>query len=184
MDALGLLYDRHASAAFGLAARMTNDRETAEEIVQDAFTSFWRSAPSYDASVSAPRTWLLSIVRNRAIDRLRSRRNRPAPAPLEEAWMLPAVADVQAEVQAGIERQALRAAVATLPASQRRTLELAYFGGQTFVEIAAAMGVSVGTVKSRARLAIQRLRNDAELAATVSGRADTPPTASRLKYAQ
>lgn len=98
--------------------------------------------------------------------------------------MLPAVADVQAEVQAGIERQALRAAVATLPASQRRTLELAYFGGQTFVEIAAAMDVSVGTVKSRARLAIQRLRNDAELAATVSGRADTPPTASRLKYAQ
>ena len=183
VEALGVLYDRHATAAFGLAVRMIRDRETAEEIVQDAFASFWRSARSYDASVSAPRTWILSIVRNRAIDRIRARRSRPAPAPLEEAWMLPASVDVQSEVQASIEGRALRASVAALPAAQRRTLEQAYFGGYSFVEIAQSMGVSVGTVKSRARLAIQRLRNDRALAATVAGSNPDARQASRMAYA-
>ena len=183
VEALGVLYGRHSTAAFGLAVRMIRDREAAEEVVQDAFTSFWRSAQSYDASVSAPRTWILSIVRNRAIDRIRARRNRPAPAPLEEAWMLPSAVDVQSEVQAGIEGRVLHASVAALPAAQRRTLEQAYFAGHTFVEIAQSMGVSVGTVKSRARLAIQRLRKDRTLAATVAESNRDARLASRIAHA-
>ena len=97
--------------------------------------------------------------------------------------MLPSFVDVQSEVQASIEGRALRASVAALPAAQRRTLEQAYFGGYSFVEIAQSMGVSVGTVKSRARLAIQRLRNDRALAATVAGSNPDARQASRMAYA-
>lgn len=166
-DALAMAYDRHAGTAFRLAMKVANDRETAEEIVQDAFTALWRSPGSYNSLVASLRTWLLSIVRHRAIDRIRARRTRPAPAELKEAWMMPAPANVQSEVQARIERGALRASVACLPIAQSRTLELAYFGGYTYVEIAETMGVPVGTVKSRARLALERLRRDVALAATV-----------------
>ena len=166
-DALGIAYDRHAGAAFGIAMKMANDRQTAEEIVQDTFTTLWRTGGSYNSSVASLRTWLLSIVRHRAIDRIRALRTRPAPVELIEAWMMPAPANVQSEVQARIEREALRASVACLPIAQSRTLELAYFGGYTYIEIAEAMGVPVGTVKSRARLALERLRRDVALAATV-----------------
>ncbi len=166
-DALGIAYDRHSGAAFGFALKIANDRQTAEEIVQDAFTALWRTAGSYNSSVASLRTWLFSIVRHRAIDRIRARQRRPAPAELIEAWMMPATANVQSEVQARIEREALRASVACLPRAQSRTLELAYFGGYTYVEIAETMGVPVGTVKSRARLALERLRRDLTLAATV-----------------
>lgn len=166
VEALGELYDRYGRAGFTLAYRMLANAETAEEIVQDAFLSVWRHAGTYDGRVGLVRPWLLSIVHHRAIDRLRRASSRQTTTQLDEAWMLAADGDVFAEVYRALRRDEIRRALGCLPADQRAAIELSYFQGLTFNEIAEIVKAPVGTVKSRVRLALARLRQalDREIA--------------------
>jgi len=157
--ALMALYDRHRRAAFGLAYRVLDDAPTAEEVVQDAFLLVWRHAASFDpARGGSVRAWLLTIVHHRAIDTLRRRLGRRREASgLEAVEMALATPDAWGEVARGLERDEVRAAVASLPAEQRRAIELAYFEGLTHREVAERTGSPLGTVKGRLRLGLQKL---------------------------
>jgi RNA polymerase sigma-70 factor, ECF subfamily len=155
--ALGTLYDRHARVAFSLAYRIVNDPETAEEVVQEAFLTVWRRAETYRPERGSARTWLLTVVRNRAIDMVRGRASTTPTTPVDD---LPLVAldSPEAEAIRSVEARVVRDAMAELPPEQRTVVELAYFGGLAYPEIAARTGVPLGTVKSRMRLALERLR--------------------------
>ncbi len=158
--ALGELYDRHAARLLGLARRILGGGGEAEEVVQEVFLFAWRAAASYDAERGAVLTWLVIATRSRAIDRLRARRSpsRPPTRPLEEAGDPPSGDDVE-EGSAGREWEAIcRSAVRELPADQRAVLELAYFEGLTQQEIAERTATPLGTVKTRARLGLMKLR--------------------------
>src|SRR5919202_3487867 len=162
MQALEALYERHAGAAMGLAMRMVSERETAEEVVQEAFLALWRNARSYQAGRGSVRTWLLSIVHHRAIDRLRGRAPM-APLP-EELGPDPGAPDVWALAAQRLDREAIVQALGALPAEQRQAIELAYFTGLTQTQIASSLGLPLGTVKGRLRLALARLRGLLEAA--------------------
>lgn len=155
--ALLALYDRHGRVAFALAYRVLGDAQTAEEVVQDAFLLVWRHAASFDAALGEVRGWLLTIVHHRAIDARRRRGRREAVGLDAVEWQL-ATPDVWAEVVRGLDRDEVRAAVAALPAEQRRAIELAYFEGLTHREIAVRTGAPLGTAKGRLRLGLGRLR--------------------------
>ena len=153
------LYDRYGRLAYSLAYRVLNDASASEEVVQEAFVALWRNASSFDASRGTLRSWLLAIVRNRSIDRLRGGRSRPTVAPLEDAERWAEVPDAWETVSMELERRQVREALAALPVEQRRTLELAYFGGLTQMEIAKQMEVPLGTVKGRMRIGLEKLRS-------------------------
>lgn len=161
-DALAALYDRHAARLLGLARRILGEGGEAEEVLQEVFLFAWRSASSFDPSRGSVRTWLLIATRSRSVDRLRSRRSASPPhlGSLEEAGDgPPAPDDVE---QSSSERQwesICRAAVGELPEDQRRVLELAYFEGLTQQEIAERTGMPLGTVKTRVRLGLTKLRD-------------------------
>lgn len=154
------VYDRHATAAFSLAYRMTGRRQTAEEVVQEAFLSLWRSGARYDRSRGSVRTWVLGIVHNRAIDALRRAtvhdRRRASDEGLEERFEAPERTDAEAARRE--EAREVRAALDELPAEQSRVIELAYFGGFSHSEIAAMLEQPIGTVKGRMRLGLQKMR--------------------------
>lgn len=158
MHALEVLYDRHSRLAYGLAYRILHDTSAAEDVVQEAFLSLWRQAASFDARRGSVRTWLLSIVHHRAIDWLRSRANGRSDVQLDLVERNLYAPDTWQTVAANVERERIRRALAALPAEQQRTVELAYFGGYSQPEIAAAMGVPLSTVKGRMRMAMQKLR--------------------------
>jgi RNA polymerase sigma-70 factor (ECF subfamily) len=158
LDALSHLYDRHAGQALGLANKIVRDRETAEEVLQDVFLSVWRQAHTYDAKAGRVKPWLMSIVHHRAIDRIRRLQNKPQPVPLDDAWMKAAPTNTELEAMRSVEGEYLRSLVSKLPAEQRHAIDLAYFNGNTFVEIARMTGAPVGTVKSRVRLGLGKLR--------------------------
>ena len=166
LGALEELYDRYNRPAFALAFRIVSSREVAEEVVQDAFLSVWRQSQTYNSGVGRVRPWLLSIVHHRAIDRLRRTSERQVTATLDEAWMKPSSADVFSDVYRGVQRSQIRAALAELPDEQRQAIDLAYFNGNTFVEIAEMTCTPLGTVKSRVRLGLGKLKTllDRELA--------------------
>ena len=157
-DRFAAIYDEHSPAALGLARRMLADRGSAEDVVQDAFLSLWRS-DGYDAGRGALRTYLLTIVRNRAVDFLRRQHARPGERDAVELAAhgeAPDRTDLVAEERAAA--RVIRAALADLPAAQRQAIELAYFGGLTQSEVAARLGEPLGTVKSRMRIGLERLR--------------------------
>jgi RNA polymerase sigma-70 factor (ECF subfamily) len=158
--AFELLYDRHGGAAFSLAYRMVGNRVTAEDITQEGFLSIWRSRLRYDASRGSVRTWVLGIVHNRAIDTLRRGavhdRRRETMEGVEESHEAPERTDVEAARRE--EARNVRSALDTLPADQRRTIELAYFGGFSHSEIAELLNEPIGTVKGRMRLGLEKLR--------------------------
>jgi RNA polymerase sigma-70 factor, ECF subfamily len=158
--AFELIYDRHGGAAFSLAYRMVGNRVTAEDTTQEAFLSIWRSRVRYDRSRGSVRTWVLGIVHKRAIDALRRGavhdRRRETMDGMEERFEAPERTDVEAarrEEAAGVRR-----ALGMLPEDQRRTIELAYFGGFSQSEIAELLDEPVGTVKGRMRLGLDKLR--------------------------
>ena len=157
--AIESLYDRYGRLAYGLAFRILDDRSAAEDVVQEAFVSVWRNAAGFDASRGGLRSWLLSIVRNRAIDRLRGSARIRTEVDLETAEPVAGVADVWQSVSLHLERKQIREGFAELPDAQRRTLELAYFGGYTHVEIANQMQVPLGTVKGRMRIGLEKMRS-------------------------
>jgi RNA polymerase sigma-70 factor (ECF subfamily) len=161
LAALATLYDRYGRLAYALAYRILGEGEAAEDVVQDAFISAWRGAATYRPDRGNPRGWLLSIVHHRAVDVLR-RKTTFRPAPLEAAEHRPAEEDTAAMAEANLEQRSVREALQTLPEAQRRTIELAYFGGYTHVELAALMGVPLGTVKGRMRIGLQKMRRALE----------------------
>ncbi|HEV8637931.1 MAG TPA: sigma-70 family RNA polymerase sigma factor [Chloroflexota bacterium] len=156
--ALGFLYDRYAALAFGLAMRILRDPGVAEEVVQDAFLAAWRRSASYRPDRGEPRTWFLSIVHHRAIDRVRGAAGQRAEVDLADLPELVDRADVWRETRAGLEREAILAALTGLPEEQRVAIELAFFGGLTHAEIAERLGEPLGTIKGRMRLGLLKLR--------------------------
>jgi RNA polymerase sigma-70 factor (ECF subfamily) len=157
--AIAALYDRYGGLAFALAYRILGDRGAAEDVVQDAFLSVWRRAGSFQTGRGSVRTWLLSIVHHRAIDRLRGTAGRARQdAPLDEVDRVASAEDPWREVSTTLQREVLRRGLATLPDAQRETIELAYFGGYTQNEIAERMAVPLGTVKGRMRIGLQKMR--------------------------
>jgi RNA polymerase sigma-70 factor (ECF subfamily) len=189
--ALGQLYDRHARLAIAVAHRVLGEQGAAEDAVQDAFVAVWRRASSFDPARGAARAWLLTIVRNCAIDRRRGRHARAlSDAPLDDvAYRLATSADETfATVAASVEATRVRAALQALPADQRGAIELAYFGGLTQHEIAEATGAPLGTVKGRIRLGLRKLREElgdlltppGSAAAEIPGVRDPGPPAARM----
>jgi RNA polymerase sigma-70 factor (ECF subfamily) len=158
--AFELVVERHQSAAFGLAYRMTGTRATAEDVVQEALVSLWRSNARYDRARGSVRTWILGIVHNRAIDALRRNavhdRRRASDEGIEERFEAAERTDV--EVARREEADEVRAALRELPAEQGRVIELAYYGGFTHVEIAEMIDEPLGTVKGRMRLGLTKMR--------------------------
>ena len=164
-DAFALIYDRHASAALGLAHRMVRQQGAAEDVVQQAFLALWRSN-SYRPAKGSVRGFLLRIVHNAAVDHLRRERARGAGRHVEEALAHAVAAgdETHVQVERAEEARKVREALTTLPESQQRSLELAYFGGLTHVEIAQTLDVPIGTVKSRLRLGLETLRGRIDVA--------------------
>jgi RNA polymerase sigma-70 factor (ECF subfamily) len=159
-DALALLYDRHGARLMGLAHRILGDNGEAEEVVQEVFLFAWRSAASFDASRGSVLAWLLVATRSRSIDRLRARRpaGRTTPRGLDEVSEAAGPEDVEAAVRGRQWEARCREAVRELPDEQRRALELAYFEGLTHQEIAERTATPLGTVKTRVRLGLMKLR--------------------------
>ena len=159
-SAFEVVYERHCGAAFSLAYRMCGTRSAAEDVVQEAFLSLWRSGARYDRTRGSVRTWVLGIVHNRAIDSLRRSvvhdRRRASDEGIEERFEARDRTDV--EVARLDEAQEIRTALQTLPAEQCRVIELAYFGGFTQTEIASMLETPIGTVKGRMRLGLEKMR--------------------------
>jgi RNA polymerase sigma-70 factor (ECF subfamily) len=163
-QAVGALYDRYSGAAYGLALRITGDGGAAEDALQEAFVSLWKQAPRFDPGRGQVKSWLLTIVHHKAVDSVRRRSGRPerplpdaADAVIGEAFIAGgAQPDELAEM--AFDAQAVREAMAQVPDDQRRTIEMAYFAGMTHVEIAAETGVPLGTVKSRLRIGLEKMR--------------------------
>ena len=158
--AFEVVFDRHADAAFSLAYRMCGRRSTAEDVVQEAFLSLWRSGARYDRQRGSVRSWVLGVVHNRAIDLFRRESARTGQDVNAEGIVerMPAPEDTAGEVQSHEDADEVRTALNNLPEEQRQVIELAYFGGFTHTEIAAMLQLPAGTVKGRMRLGLTKLR--------------------------
>jgi RNA polymerase sigma factor (sigma-70 family) len=154
--ALGALYDRFGRVAYGVALRILRDQALAEDAVQEAFLAIWRSADTYRRERAKPSTWILTLVHRRAVDLVR-REDRRRGQPLTEVPEPEATA-VPDEASLRERRAAVQSALRSLPGEQRQALELAYYGGYTQSELAAHLGVPLGTVKSRMFAGLSRLR--------------------------
>jgi RNA polymerase sigma-70 factor (ECF subfamily) len=156
-SAFEALYARHYRAVFGLAMRIVDDRGLAADVTQEAFTALWLHRVEYRPDRGRVKWWLLSIVRNRAIDlQRRSRGDVPRSVPPFELTVAPD--STEEEVLAGHDRRELAALVAHLPSEQRAVIELAFYRGLSHAEITERLGVPLGTIKGRIRSALDRLR--------------------------
>jgi RNA polymerase sigma-70 factor, ECF subfamily len=158
--ALDTLYARYSRPVFSLALKILGDREVVEEVVQEVFLRLWTRAHSFDPQRGKLLSWLLTITHHRAVDELRRRRSQPETEGLQEQL---AASDEPAsdpsETYAHVEdREAVQRALAQLPPAQRRPIEMAYYGGLTQVEIAQSLKEPLGTIKTRMRLGMQKLR--------------------------
>jgi RNA polymerase sigma-70 factor, ECF subfamily len=159
--ALGAIYDRYGRLVYTIALRITGDRETAEEVVQDVFQNVWQAARSYQPGIGSFSSWLLGIARHRAIDATRSKRERARTREQALDFDRPAgdEASLENTVAQGMLRDTVRAALDALPPNQRQAIELAYYGGLTRAEIAERLGEPLGTIKTRLRLGLLKLRD-------------------------
>lgn len=161
-QALGALYDRWSAIVHGVVSRLLRQPDDVEDVVEETFWQAWRQAARFDGSRGAVQTWLLTIARSRALDRMRAlRRRREEPLDTDDgaaAVQRAAEGDPALDAEAAERRRIVRAALSTLPAEQREALELGYFGGLSQSEIAERTGQPLGTVKTRMRLAMQKLR--------------------------
>ncbi len=162
VSALEQLYDRHRVLAYSLAMRTLGNQGDAEDVVQEAFLNLWRAAGTFRPERSSPRSWLLTIVHNRCIDKLRGRQTRPRSVELEEGMNVADGADVWREVSDNLTGDHVREALQQLPNEQRETIELAYFKGYTHIQIAQLMQVPLGTVKGRMRIGLHKLKSTLE----------------------
>ena len=162
-EAFAVLFDRHGGAAYSLAYRIVGDRAAAEEVTQEAFISVWRSGARFDAARGSVRSWLLSVVRNRAIDFLRSRAGKAPKLSFDDDSILdqrPAQERTEEEALRRETAAELRGALEKLPGEQSKVIELAYFGGFSHSEIARILGLPMGTVKGRMRLGLEKIRGE------------------------
>ena len=162
-EAFAVLFDRHGGAAYSLAYRIVGDRAAAEEVTQEAFISVWRSGARYDRARGSVRSWLLSVVRNRAIDFLRSRAGKAPKLTFDDDSALeqrPAEERTEEEALRRETAAELRGAIGKLPGEQSKVIELAYFGGFSHSEIARILGLPMGTVKGRMRLGLEKIRGE------------------------
>jgi len=157
-QALAQLYDSYRVILFGLLVRILNSREEAEDVLQEVFLQVWRRARDFDETRGKPFTWLVTLARSRAIDRLRSlgARDRVAQASVREA--AEEVSDAARDTFRSEQRALVTSALSQLPEEQKRPLVLAYFDGLTQSEIAAKLGAPLGTVKTRMRAGMIKLR--------------------------
>jgi RNA polymerase sigma-70 factor, ECF subfamily len=160
--ALSVLYDRYNRLVFSLALRVVGERALAEEIVLDSFWSVWRAANSFVADRGRFVAWLMSVARHRAIDELRRLNVRPEgnSVELDDALKTPQADQLEEVVDLHQRRDLVRSILAQLPGPQRQALEMAYFGGLTQQEIADKTGTPLGTVKTRMRLGMLKLRDE------------------------
>lgn len=158
--AFEIVFDRHGAVAFSLAYRMCGRRALAEDIVQEAFLSLWRTGARYDPTRGSVRSWVLSAVHNRAIDAFRRESIREGKTVADEGLSERIEEPVRTadEVERRDEAREIRTALDSLPGEQRRVIELAYFGGFSHSEIADQLGLPAGTVKGRMRLGLSKLR--------------------------
>jgi RNA polymerase sigma-70 factor (ECF subfamily) len=162
-EAFEVFYDRHGGAGYSLAYRILGDRSAAEDCIQEAFISIWRSGAHFDRTRGSVRSWTLSIVRNRAIDALRSKSGKAPKLTFDDDAILesrPAEEHTEAEVLAAETAVELRGALSQLPGEQSKVIELAYFGGFSQSEIAGMLNVPLGTVKGRMRLGLEKIRGE------------------------
>jgi RNA polymerase sigma-70 factor, ECF subfamily len=158
--ALGTFYDTTSRLTFGLVLRILGDRSAAEEVLIDVYTQVWRQAAAYDRSRGTPLAWLTTIARSRALDRLRSGwQEQQRRQPLDELHDMAARAASPEDAAAASEHQRLvQSALAALSPEQRQVIELAYYSGLSHSEIAAHLNQPLGTVKTRTRLGLLKLR--------------------------
>lgn len=160
--ALELLYDKHAPSALGLAIKMVREQSAAEEIVQEAFWRVWKRAGTFNVGRGKFAPWFFGIVRNLAIDELRRRKAHANSSSFDLDEAGAELADIREDVaESALQRVTgaqVRAALTSLPDSQRSVIELAYFEGLTHQEISDKLGEPIGTIHTRARLALQKLR--------------------------
>lgn len=157
--ALGELYDRYSGTALATALRVVRSRDQAEDVVHDAFVAVWRKIDRFDAERGSLRAWVLTVVRNRAIDKVRARRTSMDVDDADERSLLRTGPNPtwDAAIRSASAAE-LRGAIARLPDEQRRAVELAYFEGYTYREVADLTGVPPGTANGRLRLALGKLR--------------------------
>jgi RNA polymerase sigma-70 factor, ECF subfamily len=162
-EAFEVLYDRHGGVAYSLAYRIVGDRAAAEEVTQEAFISVWRSGARFDAARGSVRSWLLSVVRNRAIDFLRSKAGKAPKLDFDDESALeqrPATERTEEEALRRETAGEIRGALGKLPGEQSKVIELAYFGGFSHSEIAEILSLPMGTVKGRMRLGLEKIRGE------------------------
>lgn len=157
-DSLGKLYDRYAPTALGVAVKVCGDRNLAEDAVQEAFLALWRRAATFDPQKGSVPGYIFGAVHHKAVDTVRkeeSKRRRDSLTALEE---ISSGGEVEEAASASIERDRVRSALAGLSDHQRRALELAYFGGLSYPEVARTLKIPLGTAKTRIRDGMIRLR--------------------------
>ena len=162
-EAFEVLYDRHGGVAYSLAYRIVGDRAAAEEVTQEAFISVWRSGARFDAARGSVRSWLLSVVRNRAIDFLRSRAGKAPKLTFDDEAVLEQRPAAERTEEEALQRETaaeVRGALGKLPGEQSKVIELAYFGGFSHSEIASILNLPMGTVKGRMRLGLEKIRGE------------------------
>jgi RNA polymerase sigma-70 factor, ECF subfamily len=161
--ALAELYDRYARSIYALAWKSLGSVEESEEVVLDVFAQVWRSAKTFDPQRGKPMAWLFTIARSRVLDRLRKRQRQgkitEAIATATEIDLPTSSVDPFEDVEIAERRDLIRRALSTLPEEQRQAIEMAYYRGWSHQEIASATGISLGTIKTRIRLGLNKLRS-------------------------
>ncbi len=162
-EAFAVLYDRHGGAAYSLAYRIVGEAGAAEDVTQEAFISIWRSGARYDRTRGSVRSWMLSIVRNRAIDALRAGSSKAPKLDFDDDAVLEQRAATERTDEQAMQHETageLRGALGELPGEQAKVIELAYYGGFSQSEISRMLGVPLGTVKGRMRLGLEKIRGE------------------------
>lgn len=157
-DSLEALYDRYSPYVHGLALRMLGAREEADEVTQDVFWLLWKHKMQYDPERGRFSTWLFAVTRNRCVDRLRSERRRPLTRPLEIDSDSALEKSPEEDAFLGERRRIVLEALAGLPMEQQRAVELCFFQGMTHREVASHLGEPLGTIKSRIRMGMAKLK--------------------------
>jgi RNA polymerase sigma-70 factor, ECF subfamily len=162
--ALSVLYDRYARVVYSVAYRSLNSVEESEEVVMDVFAKIWTTAASYDSTKARVDTWIFMMTRSRVLDRLRSKQRRGKVTTAITVFDTPtATNDASLDLEVAERRQVVLTALASLPVEQRQVLELAYYQGWSQREIAEHTGTALGTVKTRIRLGLEKLRSIPQL---------------------
>lgn len=162
-EAFEVFYDRHGGAAFSLAYRILGERGAAEDCIQEAFISIWRSGGKFDAARGSVRSWTLSIVRNRAIDVLRSKAGKAPKMTFDDDEIIESRPSGELTDEEAMRHETateVRGALSQLPDDQSKVIQLAYFGGFSQSEIAGMLNVPLGTVKGRMRLGLEKIRGE------------------------